>query len=294
MKPAFRVRRSLLFVPAVRPDRYPKALATGVDAVCIDLEDGVSFVAKDEAREKALALFAERAPVRAEVSLRINDPKTDLGQSDLAAIRRSGIRPDALMLPKCDGPEEIREAAGALADTVPDLPLIVMVETARGVAAAEAIAAATPTVSAVFFGAIDFAADVGCEVGWDAALYARSRVVVAAAVAGVSALDSPFMDVPALAGLAAESRRTRGLGFDGKAAIHPTQVAVIQAAFSPAAEEVAWARRIVDAYDRNQGGVLLVDGKLIERPVIASARRTLTVAAAVQQGASAEGQGPVP
>ena len=280
-KPGFRVRRSLLFVPAVRPDRYPKALATGADAVCIDLEDGVSFAAKDEAREAALALFAGRTPVRAEVSLRINDPKTDLGQRDLDAVRRSGIRPDALMLPKCDGPEEIRDVAGALGGALSDLPLIVMVETARGVAAAEAIAAATPTVSAVFFGAIDFAADVGCEVGWDAALYARSRVVVAAAVAGVGAVDSPYMDVLALDGLAAESRRTRGLGFGGKAAIHPTQVPVIQTAFSPAAEEVAWARRIVEAYDRNEGGVLLVDGKLIERPVIASAKRTLAVASAV-------------
>ena len=287
MKPAFRVRRSLLFVPAVRPDRYAKALATGVDAVCIDLEDGVSFAAKEEARDKALALFAGRQAVRAEVSLRINDPKTELGQRDLDALRRSGIRPDALMLPKCDGPEEIRDVAAALGEPLSDLPLIVMAETARGVASAEAIAAATPTVSAVFFGAIDFAADVGCEVGWDAALYARSRVVVAAAVAGVAALDSPFMDVPTLDGLAAESRRTRGLGFNGKAAIHPSQVAVIQAAFSPSSEEVSWARRIVEAYDRNRGGVLLVDGKLIERPVIASAKRTLTVAAAVDPASPA-------
>lgn len=284
MATPFRVRRSLLFVPAVRPDRYPKALATGADAVCVDLEDGVAFGAKDEAREKALALFAGRAPVRAEVSLRINDPKTDLGQRDLDVLRRSGVRPDALMLPKCDGPEEIREVAGALAADLPDLPLIVMLETARGVAAAEAITAATPTVSAVFFGAIDFAADVGCEVSWDAALYARSRTIVAAAVARVGALDSPYMDVPALDALAAECRSTRALGFTGKAAIHPTQVPVIQTAFSPPADEVAWARRIVDAYERNAGGVLLVDGKLIERPVIASAQRTLALAAAVESG----------
>ena len=282
MAAPFRVRRSLLFVPAVRPDRYPKALATGADAVCIDLEDGVAFGAKDEAREAALELFAGRPPVRAEVSLRINDPKTDLGQRDLDAVRRSGIRPDALMLPKCGGADEIRDVAAALSSALPDLPLIVMVETARGVAAAEAIAAATPTVSAVFFGAIDYAADVGCEVAWDAVLYARSRVIVAAAVAGVSALDSPHMDVPALDALAEESRRTRSLGFGGKAAIHPTQVPVIQTAFSPSADEVAWARRIVDAYERNAGGVLLVDGKLIERPVIASAQRVLAIAAAIE------------
>ena len=266
----------------MRPDRYPKALATGADAVCIDLEDGVAFGAKDEARDKALALFASRAPVRAEVSLRINDPKTELGQRDLDAVRQSGVRPDALMLPKCDGRDEIREVAAALSGGLPDLPLIVMLETARGVAAAEAIATATPTVSAVFFGAIDFAADVGCEVAWDAALYARSRAIVAAAVARVGALDSPYMDVPALDALAEESRRTRALGFTGKAAIHPTQVPVIQAAFTPPADEVAWARRIVDAYERNEGGVLLVDGKLIERPVIASAQRTLAMAAAVE------------
>ncbi len=281
MAPPFRVRRSLLFVPAVRPDRYPKALATGADAVCIDLEDGVSFAAKDEARGKAITLFTDRTPVRAEVSLRINDPATDLGMRDLEAIRKAGIRPDALMLPKCGGVETIRTAAEALAETAPGLPVIAQIETARGVFAAEAIAAATPDVSALFFGAVDYAADVGCRIEWDALLYARSRVVAAAAMAGVGALDTPFMDVPALDALADESRRTRALGFTGRAAIHPTQVAVIQAAYSPGPDEVAWARRIVAAYEQQSGGVLLVDGKLIERPVVAAAQRTLVMAQAV-------------
>ena len=104
MTPLVRLRRSLLFVPAVRPDRYPKALATGTDAVCLDLEDGVGPNPKDEARESALTLFAERAPTRAEVSLRINDPKTDLGRRDLEALLGAGVRPDALMLPKVSGP----------------------------------------------------------------------------------------------------------------------------------------------------------------------------------------------
>ena len=281
MASPFRVRRSLLFVPAVRPDRYPKALATGADAVCIDLEDGVSFAAKDEAREQAIALFTDRAPVRAEVSLRINDPTTELGMRDLDAIRDAGIRPDALMVPKCGGVDAIRVAADALAQTAPNLPIIAQIETAQGVAAAETIGAATPDVAVLFFGAVDYAADVGCRIEWDAILYARSRVVAAAAIAGVTALDTPFMDVPALATLADESRRTRRLGFTGKAAIHPTQVAVIQAAYSPGTDEVAWARRIVAAYESQSGGVLLVDGKLIERPVIAAAQRTLAIAEAV-------------
>ena len=131
------------------------------------------------------------------------------------------------------------------------LPLIVQIETAAGVANAREIGAASENIAALFFGAIDLSADIGCAVEWDALLHARSEVVLASALAGVSALDSPFMDVPALEELAEESRRTRGLGFVGKAAIHPTQVSVIQEAFSPTSEEVAWARRIVEAYEKN-------------------------------------------
>ncbi len=274
-----RIRRSLLFVPAVRPDRYPKALATGADAVCLDLEDGVAFGAKETAREQAFALLAGREPTPAEVSLRINDAKTELGRTDLAALVEAGVRPDALMLPKVAGADEIEEVEAALSRAGAPLPLIVQLETAAGVLAADEIAAASPNVSAVFFGAIDLSADLGCAVEWEALLYARSRVVLAAGAAGVSALDSPFMDVPAVAALAEESRRVRRLGFAGKAAIHPSQVPVIQGAFSPSDEELAWARKIVAAYERQQGGVLLVDGKLIERPVVRSARRNLQIAA---------------
>ena len=228
-----RIRRSLLFVPAVRPDRFPKALATGADAVCLDLEDGVAFAAKETARERAFALLAGREPTAAEVSLRVNDVKTELGRADLAALVEAGVRPDALMLPKVAGGGEVREVEAALAPLGAALPLIVQLETAAGVLAAAEIAAASSNVSAVFFGAIDLSADLGCAVEWEALLYARSRVVLAAGAAGVSALDSPFMDVPAVEALADESRRVRRLGFAGKAAIHPTQVPVIQRAFSP-------------------------------------------------------------
>ena len=274
-----RIRRSLLFVPAVRPDRYPKALATGADAVCLDLEDGVAFGAKETAREQAFALLAGREPAPAEVSLRVNDVKTELGRADLAALVAAGLRPDALMLPKVAGAGEVREVEAALAPLGAALPLIVQLETAAGVLAAEAIAAASPSVSAVFFGAIDLSADLGCAVEWEALLYARSRVVLAAGAAGVSALDSPFMDVPAVEALADESSRVRRLGFAGKAAIHPTQVPVIQRAFSPSDEELAWARKIVAAYESQQGGVLLVDGRLIERPVVRAAHRNLRIGA---------------
>ena len=280
--PTPRVRRSVLFVPAIRPDRFEKAVATGVDAVCLDLEDGVAFAQKDEAREKAMALLAQRPPCRAEVILRVNEPASALGDEDLAAVLAAGVRPDALMVPKVGEPDTIRALERRLAPAFEGLPLVVQIETARGLAAAEAIATASPNVAVLFFGAVDLSAELGCAIEWDALLYARSRVVAAAALAGVDAMDTPFMDVSATAQLGDEARAVRRLGFVGKAAIHPTQVPVIQAAFSPDPDEIAWAGRIVEAYEAKDGGVLLVDGKLIERPVIASAQRILAVAEAVR------------
>lgn len=271
----------MLFVPAIRPDRFAKALATGADAVCLDLEDGVAFPQKDEARDNAMALLAERLPCRAEVVLRVNEPASALGDRDLTALLGAGVRPDALMVPKVGGPDTIRALEKRLAPALEGLPLVVQIETAAGLAAAGAIATASPNVAVLFFGAVDLSAELGCAIEWDALLYARSRVVAAAALAGVDAMDTPFMDVSAKGQLGDEARRVRRLGFIGKAAIHPTQVPVIQAAFSPNPDEVVWARRVVEAYEANEGGVLLVDGKLIERPVIASAQRILAVAAAV-------------
>ncbi len=271
----------MLFVPAVRPDRFAKAVATGADAVCLDLEDGVSFAQKDEAREKALELLRERPACRAEVMLRINEPDSDLGERDLTALLRAGVRPDSLMVPKVSGPETLTALARRLGPGCAGLPLIVQIETASGLAAANTIATASPNIAVLFFGAVDLSAELGCAIEWDALLYARSRVVAAAALVGADAMDTPFMDVSAPGQLGEEARAVRRLGFTGKAAIHPTQVPVIQDAFSPDADAVAWARHIVEAYDANQGGVLLVEGKLIERPVIASAQRILAIADAV-------------
>ena len=276
-----RVRRSVLFVPAVRPDRFAKAVATGADAVCIDLEDGVSVEQKDEARDKALALLTERPACRAEVMLRINEPGSDLGERDLAALVGADVSPDSLMVPKVSGPEALTSLERRLGPALAGLPLIVQIETARGLAAADTIATASPNVAVLFFGAVDLSAELGCAIEWDALLYARSRVVAAAALVGVDAMDTPFMDVSAPDELGEEAEAVRRLGFTGKAAIHPTQVPIIQSAFSPDVAAVAWARRMVAAYEGNQGGVLLVDGKLIERPVIASAQRILAIADAV-------------
>ena len=283
MKLPVQLRRSLLFVPAVRPDRYPKALKTGADAVCVDLEDGVGPSSKEVGRNAALGLFAERTSIRTEVSLRINAASTDLGRRDLDTLVSflgrndyAGTRPDALVLPKVSEPDEVRAIELILRSLTQDhFPLIIQIETARGVDAAMEIGAASENVSALLFGAIDLAAEIGCSVEWDALLYSRSKVVLAAAAAGISAIDAPYMDVAALEALGDESRRSRRLGFVGKVAIHPRQVPVIQDSFSPTDEEVAWARKVVAAYESQKGGVFLLDGKLIERPVFLAAQRTL-------------------
>ena len=156
------------------------------------------------------------------------------------------------MLPKVMSPSEVGWVEGILRSRHPDLPLVPMVETARGLAAAEEIATSSPLIACVFFGGIDLSSELGCVAEWSSLLYARSRVVHAGALAGVGVLDTPYMDVADLEGLAKEARAIRRLGFTGKAAIHPSQVPVIQDAFSPSDAEVKWALRIVQAYEQKQ------------------------------------------
>tara|TARA_B100001123_G_scaffold383876_1_gene456179 strand:- start:7178 stop:8041 length:864 start_codon:yes stop_codon:yes gene_type:complete len=278
------LRRSLLFVPAIRPDRFAKALATAADAVCIDLEDGVGDAFKSEARLNALDLLSASVATKAEVSIRINDAKSDLGQQDLQMLVESGHRPDAVMLPKVAGVDEIEQVDASLKRLgAPAVSLIVQIETIQGLMSVNDIASASPGITAIFFGAIDLASELGCAVEWESLLYARSQVLLAAAQAGVIAIDSPFLNVQAPEALAEESAKVRRLGYVGKAAIHPLQVPIINEQFSPSLQEIGWAKKIISAYDKNQGGVLLVEGQLIERPVIRSAQRILKAASLLDE-----------
>lgn len=284
-----RPRRSLLFTPASRPDRCAKALASGADAVCIDLEDGVGLDTKAQARHDAMRVLADRTSQTTEVWLRINDPRSDLGRLDLETLRDTAHQPDALVVPKVRGAEGVRQLAAELHGDLTGTALVPMIESAAAMVAVETIAAASPNISALLFGAIDYCADVGCAVEWDALLHARSRMVLAAAAVGVDALDGPFTNIAALDALETESRGAARLGFTGKIAIHPTQIDVIQRAFTPSPEDIVWARRVIAAYDAAGGGALQLDGILIDRPVIAAARRTLRSASAPQKGSNTPG-----
>jgi len=266
--------RSLLFVPGARPDRFAKAFAAGADAVCIDLEDAVPPPEKAAARAATLAVLAEDRPTRPAVGLRLNALRTAAGVADLAALALSNARPDFVMMPKVAHAQEAAIIADVLESNGPLIwPII---ESAAGLEQAYAIAAA-PRIGGVLFGGADFAADLGVAVEWEPLFLGRATVVAAAARAGVEALDVPYLDVEDDAGCEAEARRSRGLGFTGKACIHPRQLGPVKSAFTPTVEERARAQRVLDAFAAAGGAAALLDGKLIEAPVVRAAKRVLAV-----------------
>lgn len=270
--PDIALARSILFVPGHRPDRFAKALATGADAVVIDLEDAVPPGEKAAARAAALARPA--APAGVALGIRMNPLPTPDGIADLAALLAAAEAPDFLMLPKVEAAEELRIVARAFARHARAPQLVALIESAEGLARAGAIAA-EPGCAALGFGGVDLAADLGCQVAWEPLLPHRAALVAAAARGGRGVVDVPFLALDDEAGLAEETRRVQALGFTGKLAIHPRQVETIQAVLTPPPEQVAWARRILEAMDQAAGGVCVVDGKMVDAPVARAARRVL-------------------
>ena len=278
-EPKIQPRRNLLFVPGTRPDRFAKALAAGPDMVTIDLEDAVIPPQKDAARELALPLF-DGAADGIERVVRINGVRTPFGLKDLLAIVEHPTPPDAVMLPKVESADEVRIVDALLQRAARPVGLHVIIESNAGLAQARAIAGACGTIRSLLFGAVDMAAELGSAMDFEALLYARSRVVHAAASHGLDAIDVPYLDLEDEAGLREECRRVQALGCTGKAAIHPKQLAPINAAFTPGPERIDYARKVIAAFEAAPDGLVVVDGKLIEIPVLRTARRTLAVAAA--------------
>jgi len=280
---ALRPRRSFIFSPGLRPEMYPKALACGADIVCVELEDGIAPKDKDEARGKAMALFAApQADDGVERIVRINCMRTAFGLADVQAVLSTDTPPPALMLPKVRAPEEIVWLDDLLTERGHRTRLHVIIETNAALEAAYAIAHCSPRIDALFFGGVDMAADLRCRNAWEPLLYARSRVVHAAASAGIDAIDVPYLDLNDLAGMEREAQLARDLGFSGKGSIHPKQIPVLNRVFSPDEAAVAYAKKIVAAFAEANTGLVLVDGKLIERPVLRDMHRILAVAARVR------------
>jgi citrate lyase subunit beta/citryl-CoA lyase len=267
------LRRSLLYVPASSEAMLRKVGSRGADAVIVDLEDGVLPEAKDDARSRAVRLWNEVDFGGSEALLRVNAPGTPWHEADLEAAAR--LRPAGVVLPKCEDPAAVAGVAARLRD----VPLFLMVETARGVLAAPELAR-TPLAAALHFGAADFRASVRASRDPEEAelALARGTLVLAARAAGIEAFDTPFFDYRDEAGLEASARRARMLGFDGKTCIHPGQVTVVNRVFSPSEAEVARAERTVAALEtaaREGRGVATVDGEMVEPLHAEEARRTL-------------------
>ena len=275
----------MLFVPALRPDRFSKAIATGTDIVIVDWEDAVVPERKAEARELTGNFFGEPTDRPVLRYLRVNSPRLPDGLHDLEALFEMEHLPDGIMIPKVESPEEIRWMTEILQPYRQDIELFPTVETAKGVRAVAEVALASDATTILGFGAVDLVAETGSDLSWDSLLYTRSQVVLAATEARIEALDTVWIEIDDQAGLEEESRRAHAIGFTGKAAIHPSQVAPINAAFSPSDTEVDLARRIVEAAEGDFSGALQIDGKMIDEPVIIAARRTMARAERISAAA---------
>ncbi len=277
-KREFRPRRSLLFVPGLRPDRFEKALESGTDIVCVDIEDAVPLPRKGEARELTFPLFAKDRPGDVETMVRINPLSTPEGLKDILALRDCARPPKALMLAKPGSAAEIRLYDELLQGKCADIRFHVIIESTEGLANVMDIANASSRIDSLLFGAVDMSADLRAEKTWETMLYARSRVVHAAARFGLDLLDVPYLTLDDEAGLKLEAEMSSALGFTGKASIHPKQIPVINGVFSPSRDLIERAKRILEAFEKDTTGLLVVDGELIERPVIRSMQRVLAIA----------------
>ncbi len=256
----------LLFVPGDRPDRFAKALAGGASGAILDLEDAVALERKQQARAGVRAWLDARDDTE-RVCVRINPPGTPDGDADLAMLA-GARRAAAVVVPKAADPDGLARVSAALGD----LPQIVLIESAAGLVRCAAVAAA-PHVLALAFGPYDLAAELGGASDADVMLPHRARMLVAARAAGRWALDGPSREYGDPAIPARDAAHARRLGYDGKLLIHPAQLAPVRAAFAPAADEVAYARRIVEAAARSSPAVL--DGTMIDTPILTAAQRVL-------------------
>lgn len=269
--------RSYLFVPGDRPERFDTALAAGADAVILDLEDAVAAPAKEGAREAVLAWLQARAASAADPQLlvRINAAGTPWHGDDVAACRATLSSLHGVVLPKSEDAATLAQLAQAL----PGVALLPLVETAAGMAASLEIAR-VPSVQRLVFGTIDFQHELGIEGDGDELLYFRSQLVLHSRLAGKAApVDGVCTALDDPARVQADALRARRLGLGAKLCIHPRQIAPVHEAFAPTAAQLDWARRVLDASARSDGAAVALDGAMLDRPVILRAQALLAQAA---------------
>ena len=279
-----RPRRSALYMPGANPRALEKGKTLAADVLIMDLEDGVLAAAKAEARERIVDVLAGGGYGARELVVRINGAGTAWFEDDVAAVANSGA--DAVLVPKVDGPQTVRRVADLLdrAGAPPQTEIWCMLETPIGVLNARKTAFAHPRMGALTLGTADLSKELHAD------LHAPDRLplltsmglcILAARAAGLSVLDAPHFDLSDDAGFERACRQGRAFGFDGKTLLHPKTIAGANEAFGPSADDIAWARRVREAWRAaaDEGkGVTLLDGKLIEGLHVTEAERTLAMA----------------
>jgi malyl-CoA/(S)-citramalyl-CoA lyase len=280
-----KLQRSLLAIPATNPRFLEKGAQSAGDGVFIDLEDAVVPELKVEARGKAIAALRDLEWGDRVVSVRVNGLDTPWGLRDIVEVAEAAPRLDNILLPKCESPGDIHaveamlRAAEAVARRVRPLGILALIETAKGVASVETIAASGGRLRALLFGSGDYQLDLGVlEAGgtWD---YAMARIANACRAFGLAPIDGPFLAINDPEGLRAACRRAAALGYEGKMAIHPSQVEIANEVFSPSAQQLAWASEVLQAMDaagsEGRGAVKTRDGNMIDLVHIKIARAIL-------------------
>jgi citrate lyase subunit beta/citryl-CoA lyase len=252
-------------VPADRPERFSKALASGADAVIVDLEDAVSHERKEAARQFVREWLSIEHPVH----LRVNGSDTTWFKADLELCRHPGVV--AIVLPKAQEVEEMK----ILRVIGVGKPILPMIESARGFANMNALAT-QPSVERLIFGTYDFRLDLGIEGDGEELLYFRSQLVLGSKLACLQTpVDGVTTEINDASRVRNDSMTARRLGFGGKLCIHPSQLAIVNECFGPSAADIAWAERVMEASGAAAGGAIALDGKMIDRPIMLKAEAIL-------------------
>jgi citrate lyase beta subunit len=285
-----RPRRALLYMPGDDLRKIKKAAGSGVDCACMDMEDGTALNRKAEARDTIVEALGTIDFGRTERLARINAVGTGFETDDLSTVLPA--QPDGIVIPKVEYAEQIQLVSHIMAEyedlygwPVGGIPILVGVETARGIINLPQIAAADPRLEGIIFGAEDLAGDMGAtrtREGWEV-FYARSAVVTHTVAFGLQAIDMVYIDFNDMEGLRREALEGARMGYSGKQIIHPNQIQPVQEAYTPGEEAIAYALRVKQAFEDNQAigkGAFALDGKMIDAPILKAAEKVLGLAQA--------------
>jgi len=285
MKP---LRRTMLFVPANNPNMMVNATVFQPDCIIFDLEDAIALREKDSARDLLVEALKTVDYQGIEILARVNPLYTPFGETDVRELVKAGLR--NIRLPMTEAKEDIEKLDALLAELEEEhhiesgsVKILGAIETAKGVINSPEIATASERMTGISFGAEDFTRTIGAErsKGGEELFVARSQIVLSAAAAGIDAIDTVFADVEDMEGFRKEVESAKGLGFAGKSVIHPSQIPVVHDVFTPTDEEVEKALRVMQAIDNAEKrglGVISLDGKMVDAPVVARAAKVVRLA----------------